>query len=363
MRIGMLGTRGVPASYSGFETCVESVGARLAARGHRVFVYCRPGRTGPGSKSYRGMERIVVPAIPSKGTETLTHTAASVAHALALGRLDAVVMFGVGNAIFAAALKRVNLPVVLNVDGADWARKKWGALGRRYLLWSESIASRAANVLVADSRAVRRYYEERYQARSEFIPYGADVSSATSGQALRRFNLKPRGYFLAVGRLEPENGIHNLIDAYEQVRPNMPLVVVGDSTYNARYKSFLTKIAPPGVLFTGFQFGESYQELSSNAYAFLFGAEVGGTHPVLVEQLTQGNCVVARWTESNEEVVGDSGILFRTQEQLIEALSCTLKDVATVQWHRAKALERAAMYSWETITDQYELLLEQVVRQ
>src|SRR5260370_14080309 len=209
MRLSMLGTRGVPASYSGFETCVEQVGKRLAERGHRVLVYCRAGQPGAAGSSYLGMERVVLPAVRTKGLETLTHSGLSTAHALIRDRPHAVVVFGVGNAVFARALRAARIPVVINVDGADWARRKWGGLGRRYLRWSEGTASKLGNAVIADSNAVAAYYEQQDGTRSTFIPYGAEVPPALSTETLKQFGLTPRGYFLAVGRFVPEHGFHH----------------------------------------------------------------------------------------------------------------------------------------------------------
>ena len=358
MRLTMLGTRGVPASYSGFETCVEQVGKRLASRGHRVLVYCRTGQPGAADGSYLGMDRAVLPAVRTKGLETLTHSALSTAHALLRDRPEAVVIFGVGNAVFARAFQLARIPVAINVDGADWARRKWGGLGRRYLRWSEAAASRLANAVIADSNAVAAYYESEYGTHSTFIPYGAEVPSGLGAETLHAFGLTPRGYFLAVGRFVPENGLHHLIAAYARVSPSLPFVVVGDAPYSEEYKRYLRKIAPPNVIFTGYQFGAAYHELSANAYAFLFGAEVGGSHPVLVEQLAHGNCVVARWTESNAEVAQDAAIMFRDpQIELPHALESVLNDPELVARLRERARSRARAYSWDRVTDEYEQLL------
>ena len=363
MKVAMLGTRGVPASYSGFETCVEQVGKRLAARGHEVIVYGRRGRTGNGaSRVYLGMERVTLPAIRTKGAETLSHTLVSSAHAILRARPDAAIVFGVGNAIFCRLLRWGGIPSVINVDGADWARKKWGGLGRRYLHWSERAATTAADALIADSHAVNAYYEREYHATGVFIPYGAEVSSDAGTATLTQFGLQPRHYLLAVGRFVPENGFQHLIKAYTEVKASMPFVVVGDAPYSEDYKRSLKAIAPAGVIFTGYQFGSAYQELSRHAYAFLFAAEVGGTHPVLVEQLAHGNCVLARWTESNAEVIGDAGIFFRDNAELVTQLRGILRDGALVEQKRAAAATRGASFSWDRVTDQYEALLHRVAK-
>ena len=358
VRLTMLGTRGVPASYSGFETCVEQVGKRLATRGHRVLVYCRAGQPGAAGDHYLGMERVVLPAVKTKGLETLTHSALSTAHALTRDHPDAVVIFGVGNAVFARAFRLAHIPVAINVDGADWARRKWGGLGRRYLRWSEGAAARLANAVIADSHTVASYYEREYRRQSTYIPYGAEGPSVVGTATLQSFGLKPRSYFLAVGRFVPENGLHHLIAAYARVSPSIPFVIVGDAPYSEDYKRQLKKIAPPNVIFTGYQFGAAYQDLSGNAFAFLFGAEVGGTHPVLVEQLAYGNCVIARWTESNAEVAADAAIMYRDPEsELPGAIESLLRDPDLVNRMRERARIRAQAYSWDRITDEYERLL------
>ena len=359
MKLAIVGTRGVPASYSGFETCVESVGKRLAARGHAVSVYCRPGRTGQASRTYLGMRRITLPDIPTKGLETLSHSLLSTIHATTVLRPDAVLVFGVGNALFCPVFRRFGMPTAINVDGADWQRKKWGRLARRFLRWSERVSSRA-NAVIADSRTVAAYYERSYHVPTVFIPYGADVPPDPGSAALDRFGLTPRRYLLAVGRFVPENGFEPLIGAYSRVKPEMPFVIVGDAPYSEDFKRRLKAIAPAGVVFTGYQFGAAYHELSAGAYAFVFGAEVGGTHPVLVEQLAHGNAILARWTESNEEVMGTAGLFYRDTAELDARLGELVRDPELVDKLRTRARQRAAAYSWDRVTDEYEALLEKL---
>jgi glycosyltransferase involved in cell wall biosynthesis len=359
MKVAMLGTRGVPAAYSGFETCVEAVGKRLAARGHEVTVYCR---SGAAPHSYLGMRLVRLPALRTKGLETLSHTLLSSVHTIARERPDAAVVFGVGNALFCRPLRWAGVPVAINVDGPDWNRRKWGALGRRWLRWSEHVAGHAANVVIADSKAVETYYAEQYRIESTFIPYGADIPAEIGTATLDKFGLRSRAYLLSVGRFVPENGFHHLIQAYAEVHPEMPFVIVGDAPYSEAYKKQLKVIAPAGVIFTGYQFGDAYHELSHHAYAFLFAGEIGGTHPVLVEQLAHGNCVLARWTKSNAEVIDDAGMYFANEAELAEKLRLIVDDRATVERLRKRARERAEVYSWERVTDQYEDLLKQLAR-
>jgi glycosyltransferase involved in cell wall biosynthesis len=165
---------------------------------------------------------------------------------------------------------------------------------------------------------------------------------------------------LAVGRLVPENGFQVLLAAYAAVAPRMPLVLVGDASYSDAYKRQLQAMASAGVIFTGYQFGAAYQELSAHAYAFLFGAEVGGTHPVLVEQLSHGNGVIARWTPSNQEVAGDAALYFGDQHELEQGLARWLIDEAPVRMARERARTRARAYSWDEVTRAYAELLSRL---
>lgn len=362
MKVAMLGTRGVPAAYGGFETCVEAVGKRLVARGHSVTIYCRRD-AGGAPDIYFGIKRVTLPALQTKGLETLTRTLLSSVHSIVRERPDAALVFGVGNAILCSVLRAGGIPTAINVDGPDWSRKKWGGIGRRYLRWSEGLAGRTSTVVIADSQAVVRYYRDSYHTTTVMIPYGADIPELTGRSTLAKFGLQPRGYLLAVGRLVPENGFHDLIQAYAETQTRMPFVIVGDATYSEDYKRRLKEMAPPGVIFTGYQFGDAYHELSRNAYAFLFAAEVGGTHPVLVEQLAHGNCIVARATDSNSEVFQESALQFSDNRQLCDRLTLVLKDEALVERMRTRAKQRAQAYSWDRVTDQYEEVLKGLVRQ
>ena len=358
MRIAFIGTRGVPASYSGFETFVEQLGARLSGRGHDVTVYCRRHHVRDRLETYRGMRLIHVPGIATKHLDTISHTLISCVDAV-FRRYDVVVMCIAGNSPLVLLPRVAGSKVVLNVDGSDWRRTKWGPLARAYLRFSEWLATRLPHVTVTDSEVMQRYYRERFGVETACITYGADVPRPASTTALERLGLEPRRYFLLVGRLVPENCIHHLVDAYERLQTDIPCVVVGHSCYADDYIAEL-KRRGPHVIFPGYVFGESYCELLHHAYAYILCSEVGGTHPVLVEAMTAGNCVVVNDTPANMEVIGDAGIAYSGEggaDALLPVLRSLLADESRVQHYRSLARERAqARYSWETVTDQYERL-------
>ncbi|GAC1649333.1 MAG: hypothetical protein NVS9B11_22410 [Candidatus Dormibacteraceae bacterium] len=186
MRVCFIGTRGVPATYSGFETCVEQVGRRMVDRGHEVIVFCRSGHYSKRPSSYRGMHLEYLPAVREKHLETLSHTTLS---AVRLPKDAAVVCMGVGNAPVVRALELRGRRTVFNVDGADWQRDKWGRFASWYLRTSERLAARGKSIVLADAEAVRRYYSEVYQRETEVVPYGADPPADRGIETLATFGL------------------------------------------------------------------------------------------------------------------------------------------------------------------------------
>jgi glycosyltransferase involved in cell wall biosynthesis len=356
MRVAFIGTRGVPARYSGFETCVEQVGRRMVDRGHDVVVYCRSMHYPKRLPEYLGMRLHYLPAIRQKHLETLSHTALST---LSLPRGTAIVCMGAGNAPVVRWLELTGRKTVFNVDGADWQRDKWGGFARWYLRISERLAAGGRSVVIADAAVVQRYYQDEYGRATELIPYGADPPADRGTAALDKLGLQPRGYLLWVGRLVPENAPHDYLTGVRAAGIDAPAVVVGDASYADEYKRSLHSLAPSNAIFTGYQFGSAYQQLSAHAGMFVLAATVGGTHPVLVEQMAAGNAILARETGSNREVLGDAGLFWNTPDELAGLIQEVWPDQARRsalgECARLRARER---YNWDEVTTRYLELCE-----
>ncbi|MGH9337433.1 MAG: DUF1972 domain-containing protein, partial [Vicinamibacteria bacterium] len=204
MNIAILGTRGIPASYGGFETFAEELSWRLVERGHRITVYCRSHYTPRRMESYRGIRLVVLPTIRHKYLDTVTHSFLSALHTLRQN-YDAVLVCNAANSIFVPLIQISGAEVAVNVDGVERKRKKWNRLGQSYYHFSERIACRVANALVSDARVIQAYYRDAYRRQSHFIPYGAPTEKTHSREALERFGLEPGKYWLYVSRFEPEN--------------------------------------------------------------------------------------------------------------------------------------------------------------
>lgn len=360
MRIAIIGTRGIPANYGGFETFAEELSTRLAARGHEVAVYCRKRHATWQDPHYRGVRLIVLRTIPTKHLDTPVHTLLSVLHA-STQSFDAVLVCNAANAVFLSVLKVARTPVALNVDGIERLRKKWGRAGRAWYRLAELLATWLPDAVVSDADVIKQYYLDQFGTDSVMIPYGADLERDDETHVLDDLGLRPRDYVLVVTRLEPENNPDLVIRAFAEVQTTMRLVIVGDAPYAAEYKQQLADLAAkdPRVLLTGFLFGRAYRQLQSHAYCFVQATEVGGTHPALIEAMALCGCVIVNGTPENVEVVGDAGVVCApgSVASLSSSLSDAIRHPEVVESYRKRAQQRVqALYSWERVTDQYELL-------
>ena len=361
MRIALMGTRGIPARYGGFETFAEQLSTRLVARGHSVTVYGRCGfldRWG-AIEDYRGVHRRQVPTIFHKYLETPLSGLTTFIDAL-FQSYDGILLCNAANSPFAPILKVKRTPLLINVDGIERDRGKWNKLGKAWYLLGERASVVLATRLVSDADVIADYYRDAYGCESEVIPYGVHPVARPPGEALAAFGLKRKGYILYVSRLEPENNALGVIRAYNQLNTDMPLVIVGDAPYAHDYKAQLRQAASRNVIFTGFQFGEAYEEFQSNCYCYVQATEVGGTHPALVESMSYGNCVIANGTPENLEVIGDAALSYPKNDfsELARLLGEVIADSDLVAQYGEKARARAlSQYSWDAVVSRYETLL------
>jgi glycosyltransferase involved in cell wall biosynthesis len=354
MRLAILGTRGIPANYGGFETFAEELSTRLAARGHQVTVYCRQRHSAP---LYRGVRLCYLPTIRHKYFDTLAHTFLSTLHLL-FHRQDAALYCNAANAIFTLLPRLTGIPVALNVDGLERKRKKWNRLAQAWYLLSERLATFCPTEMVSDAREIAAYYLRRYGRHNHFIPYGAETGKLATTEVLSKLGLEPGRYFLYVSRMEPENNAVLVREAFERVDTDYKLALVGDAPYASGYIRRVRSTSDSRVVIPGAIYGQGYRELLSHCFAYIHATEVGGTHPALIEAMGRGALVLYLNTPENAEVAADTGLPFQPAE-----LSATIERTltmpdATREDFRRRAVQRVyEHYSWDTVTDAYERLL------
>lgn len=363
MKVALLGTRGIPAAYGGFETLAEELSVRLAARGHDVTVYARRGCVREELSSYRGVRVLFAPTVRHKYLETVVHAVTSGLHAAAEA-YDAVLVCNGANAL-SCRLPRLlgsGTRVLLNVDGLERNRRKWNRAGKAVYALSERLSCVLPDVVVTDAAEIRRYYLERYAKESAFVPYGSDLPDPTDLSVLGRLGLAPGSYVLYVSRFEPENNPDAVVRAFRDLPGDRKLVLVGAAPYADRFVAGLRAEAEkdPRVLLPGAVYGDGYRALLAHAALYVHATEVGGTHPALIEAMGFGRPVLVHDTPENREVAGEAALFWdaRRPETLTRLLAGLLPDAARREALGAAARRRAGeRFRWDDVTTAYEALL------
>jgi glycosyltransferase involved in cell wall biosynthesis len=362
LHIAILGSRGIPNRYGGFEAFAEKLSQRLVQKSYRVSVYCRRGFARPEDDQLVDprIRRVILPSITAKHLDTPVHTFISILHVI-FTDADVVLMVNVANSPFAWVPRLFGKPVVLNVDGLDRKRKKWGWLASGVLYVCELVSLFTPTRVVTDARTIQEYYRARYGKRSTMIAYGADAPANLQPAAeleLGSRGLKAGNYILYVSRMEPENNPELVVRAYQRLQTDWPLVMVGSNSYDPQYDAKLRSLAPAGVIFTGPVYGDGYWTLQKDAGMFIFACEVGGIHPALIEAMAAARAVLYLDTESNRETANGCGIHFSKDAN---DLAIKMRELINDAPRRSQLGQAAAefarqQYSWDKITQQYEEL-------
>ena len=368
MNIAIVGTRGIPNRYGGFERFAEQISSQFADRGHRVTVYCRKAFTRPDDIYDSRVRRVIVPSLHQKHLDTWVSTFFAAVH-VAFSDNDVVLLCNVANSPFAYIPRMFGKPVVLNVDGLDRKREKWKGLGAQVLHFCEWMSSFSSNQLVTDARAIHDYYLAKYGSKSIVIGYGSEApesdhssEGAASDYSLNGFDLEAGRYVLYVSRLEPENNPDLVLRSWRNVRGDWPLVVVGDNPYKPKYTEQLKSLGDERVRFMGAIYGDGYWALQKHAGVFVFACEIGGVHPALIEAMAASNAVLYLDTPENAETAGDAAMRYEKSEaDLTAKLQSLLDDSSAREQLALRAKQRAdALYRWDAIAEKYERLFSKL---
>jgi glycosyltransferase involved in cell wall biosynthesis len=358
LKIALIGTRGVPANYGGFETCVEEVGKRLADKGHEITVYCRKSYYDKGQDYYLCMKRVCLPNLKNKSLDTMSHSFLSAWHAL-FQNFDVYMVFNAANSPFVSPLKIFGKTLAINTDGLEWKRSKWGFGGRSFYKISEKIACLIANRIVTDSKGMKNYYQKRYNAVSTEIAYGAPIQSCEHPDKLRDMGLEPGKYFLQITRFEPENFPLLTVKAFKKLNTDKKLILVGGNPYPNDYTKAIEEEASDNVLLPGFIYElEILREIWCNCYAYIHGNSVGGTNPALLQTMASGCFTISINIQFNKDVLADCGIYYENHEDsLAEKMKWALGNEDKLDAYGRKAQQRILeKYNWDKVADQYEEL-------
>ncbi|MEZ4485089.1 MAG: DUF1972 domain-containing protein [Syntrophotaleaceae bacterium] len=363
LKIALLGTRGVPANYGGFETCVEELGRRLVKLGHSVTVYCRKSYYDQRPNEHLGMKLIYLPHIKKKSLDTLSHTLLSVGHAL-FKPYDVLMVFNAANSPTLILPRLFGKKIAINTDGLEWKRGKWGSVARKYYKFSEWLSTKLANRIVADSPGIQDYYRENYGVDSSYIAYGAPVIHSSNPALLDSFSVSPGRYFLQITRFEPENNPLLTIKAFKAANTGKKLVLVGGVPYESEYSRQIAMEAGEDVILAGFLYDKVLlNELWVNCLAYVHGNEVGGTNPALLQTMGAGCFTIAVDVPFSRDVLLDCGIYYKkTVQSLSSQMTWVSQNEHKLGAFKVKAVERIRNhYTWDTVTDGYERLFEELI--
>lgn len=361
--VAIVGTRGYPSFYGGFETAVRKLAPYLADNGWDVTVYGRNRAIGQnGTPIDSRVTTIVTPGIETQKLSTLSYGLTSVSHA-AYRNPDVVLMMNVANGYYLPILKTRNIPTLVNVDGIEWERAKWSPFAKRVFHYGAKCTARWASELVFDAKAIERYWQDTFGASGVFIPYGGEVPptfSVPQGQT-------HRGYVLIVARFVPENSVPEFLEAVPLIAATYPVVIVGSSGYGGELDNTARDLANtiPSVTWFGHVSDDSLLlALWQHAGVYFHGHSVGGTNPALVQAMAAGAPVVARDTVFNREVLGSEGTYVGAQAAAITAAVGELMSDrdALERASQANVLRAKMFYSWENVCQKYERTLENLVR-
>jgi glycosyltransferase involved in cell wall biosynthesis len=357
MRIAVIGSRGYPCVYSGYETFVKELSERLVKRGIGVTVYNHRRLFKKRPPVVNGIRLVYIPTMERKTLSQFVHSVQAVLHAC-LRRYDVILVVNSANGPLGLFTRIFRLKTAINVDGLEWLRPKWKGVGAKYFYWASRAATKLYDIVIADSREMQTIYRKEFGCESVVIAYGAAMCESKNPAAIGRWGLTERGYYLVVGRLIPDNNADLIVREFLTSSSSRRLVIVGDVPYKDHYARTIKAIRDPRLVFAGYvRDQEALAELYHHCYAYFHGHEFGGTNPALLQALGCGCVVCALDTVFNREVLknGEYGFFFsKKRSNLRQAIQRIEANPIVLEELRKKAVRRILEnYTWDKITGQY----------
>ena len=357
LKISIIGSRGYPYVYSGYETLVKNIGERMVTGGAQVTVYCHSYLFDEKPKHLNGIHLKYIPTIKSKSLSQLIHSFFAFWHA-AFSNADVVLVLNVSNGPFGIITRLFKKPTLINVDGLEWKRPKWKGFGAIYFKWAAKMAVRFMDLIVTDAVAMQTIYKNEFNAESVVITYGADSNKGASEALLNKWQIQSQDYYLIVGRMIPDNNSDIIIEGFINSSSTKKLVIVGDVPYHDAYATKIKSYQDDRLVFTGYiTNGDELASLYKYCFAYMHGHEFGGTNPTLLKAMANGCAIGAIDTVFSREVLQNDqfGTYFKKN---ISALSNWF------QWAEANNEKLSALrlkvsnglnekYDWDLVTDLY----------
>jgi glycosyltransferase involved in cell wall biosynthesis len=354
MRIGILGTRGIPNAYGGFEQFAEFLALGLSQKGHEVYVY--------NSSLHPYMNDIWnnIHIIHCKDFEDKIGTAGQFIYDLNCIRdarkrkFDVLLQLGyTSNSIWHWPWPKDSVNII-NMDGLEWKRSKYSASAQKFLKIAEKWAAQNGEILIADSIGIQQHLLQIYQRQSVFIPYGAHVFKSPDPDCLAEWNIEPHQYHLLIARMEPENNVEMIIKGHVASKPSFPLILIGNHA-NAFGQYLYKKYHSPEIRFIGGLYDQ--KKINNIRYfsaLYFHGHSVGGTNPSLIEAMACGCNIAAHDNIFNKAVLGEAAFYFSDEGGVVAILKHNCHSACLTSRKRENMIKVEKLYNWETIIQQYE---------
>jgi glycosyltransferase involved in cell wall biosynthesis len=363
MNIGILGTRGIPNRYGGFEQFAEYLAKGLVDKEHIVFVY------NSSSHPYQESTWNGIHIIYCNDPENRIGTAGQFIYDYNCIKdarkrnFDILLQLGYTSSSIWYRFWPKKAINIVNMDGLEWKRSKYNKLTQKFLQWAESLAVRHGHVLIADSIGIKNYIQTKYQKEAVYIPYGADIPENLSDKCLADFSLLANQYYLLIARMEPENNIEMIINGYLESDHQYPLIIIGN-TQN-KYGQFLfKKYGSSSVRFQGSIYDLTIiNSLRHFSALYFHGHSVGGTNPSLLEAMACGCNIAAHDNEFNRAILNDQAVYFSSSGEVKNIINKPLAESSAVTGKNINIYKIKKLYNWEKIINEYEQVFKKAIGQ
>ncbi len=354
LKIAIIGSRGYPYVYSGYETLVKELSERLIKKGHNITVYCHRPLFKHRPKNINGINLIYTPSIETKFLSQFVNSFFSFFH-VCFSDADVVFVVNTANGPFGILTKIFRKKTCINVDGLEWLRPKWKGLGSLYFRFASKLATLFFDEIITDSVEMNKVYQDKFGKNSTVIAYGSTMKVKNKSKILEKLSLKKKDYYLIVGRLIPDNNSKLIIEGFLKSNSNNSIVIVGDVPYNDDYASNIKLLSSYKVVFTGYINNQAdLTALYQNCYGYIHGHEFGGTNPTMINALDLNCQILALDTVFNREMLqSKKSIFFNKNENSISKKINDFEEKYNELIQQNKSNKIPKKYDWNYISDQY----------
>lgn len=357
MKLAIIGSRGYPYVYSGYETFVKELSERLVQKNIEVTIYCHKNLFTDRPKNIRGIELVYIPTIETKSLSQLIHSFLSIVHAC-FSKTDVILVVNAANGPFGLITRLFHKPTLINVDGLEWLRPKWKGLGAKYFYFSANLATKLYDTVITDAEEMRNVYLKEFKKDSTVIAYGASIRYSQNPSLVLQFNVQPFEYYLIIGRLIPDNNADLIIDGFIRSGSTKKLLIVGDVPYKDQYADKVKSKAAANIIFPGYiTDSEALSELYHNCFVYLHGHEFGGTNPTMLKAMACGSAILALNTPFNKEMLsnGKFGLFFEKNSNSVASVMQQVEQKAGLINDLRKESRNGLTekYNWDHITESY----------